>query len=521
MDKTYKLENSNIIDDNNLNSSIETDTDDIVKDIKCQKNKLFRQSRINELRSMYNTYNFNGNIYLFGYGAIGRPLLFMIMKIVKINPKNITIIDKIDKKDELKDLLNLGVTFVKSLINKDTYKNLLKNIKKGDLIIDCAYNIYTYDFLNLCQEKGCHYINSCIEDWDYKGIVDPIEYSLYHKHLEIQNLNKSFKTKNYNAIVSMGCNPGNVSIWNKLGLEKINEKYHHKSKTFAELAQKLGVQVIHISERDTQRSKKAKRVNEYCNTWSSDGEAYFEEALGCVELSWGTHERKTPNDVVKLENNFLILDKMGLYTYAQSVVPLYGRFIGNIVRHDESHTIGKTLEIKDSNGKIIYKPSVYYVYHSSNAARMSIEELKERDYEYQTNWRLMTDEIVNGRDILGLTYFLNNKEVYWIGSILCIDEARELFEYKFNEWVNATNVQVMAGYLGGVLHLIDLINSNNNLGLMTPEDLPYKKIFKLTKPFFGEFIFKKIEDFQLTKYDKKFTNKNSYTDNWQFENFLV
>ncbi len=503
----------------NINSSSQTETPHNTD--KIDKNLKLRKERIDNVRKLYNTYSFNGSIYLFGYGAIGRPLLYMISKIVKMDYSKITIIDKVNKLDELKYFIPLGVKFVKSIIDKNTYKTLLKDIKKNDLIIDCAYNIYTHDFLKLCQEKGCHYINSCIEDWDYKGIVDPIEYSLHHKHMVIQNLNKSYKNKNYNAIVSMGCNPGNVSIWVKLGLEKINEKYKYKYSTHAELAQKLGVQVIHVSERDTQRSKIPKRVNEYCNTWSSDGEAYFEEALGCVELSWGTHEKNVPTNVVKLEDNFMILDQMGLYTYAQSIVPIYGRYIGNIVRHDESHTIGKTLEIRDSSNKITYKPSVYYVYHSSDSARMSVEELKERDYEYQTNWRLMTDEIINGRDILGLTFYLENKEVYFIGSILCIDEAREIFNYEFNEWINATNVQVMAGYLAGTLHLMDLIHENKNLGLMTPDELPYKKIFNLNKHFLGEFIFKKIDDFSLIKYDKKFTNKNSYTKDWQFTNFLV
>lgn len=216
----------------------------------------------------------------------------------------------------------------------------------------------------------------------------------------------------------------------------------------------------------------------------------------------------------------MILDRLGITTYAQSVVPIYGNFIGNIVRHDESHTIGKTLEYKENN-KIIYKPSVYYVYHPSDAAKISLEEFKEKDFEYQKNYRLMTDEIIHGRDILGLTFFLENKEVYFIGSILSIDESREIFNNEFNEWVNATNVQVMAGYLAGILHLIDLLKNKEYNGLIIPDDLPHQKIFKLNKNFLGEFVFKKIDNFKLIKYSKKFTDKQLLTDDWQFENFIV
>lgn len=488
--------------------------------INYNKNSFLRENRIKKIRSMYNNIEFKGKIYFFGCGAVGKPLLLMLLKIVKINPKNILLIDKEDLTDEIKIFTDLGVNYIRTIIDEKTYKIILRNAGKTDIIIDCAYNINTYDLINLCAQKGCNYINSCIEDWDYKTVADPIKYSLYSKHKELEKLNDTFPIKTFNAIVSMGCNPGNVSIWIKVGLEMINKKYNHTYQSYAELAKKLGIQVIHISERDTQRTKVGKRVNEYCNTWSTDGESFFEEALGCVEASWGTHEKKVPEDVIKLEDNFIILDRMGIHTYAQSVVPLYGRFIGNIIRHDESHSIGKELELKENN-EIIYKPSVYYVYHPCDSARVSIEELKEKDYEYQKKYRLLTDEITRGRDILGLTFYLENKEVYWIGSILSIDEAREIFEYSHNKWINATNVQVMIGYLSGIIHLIELINEDKYNGLMFPDNLPHKKIMKFSKAFLGEFIFKKIDDFQLIKYDKKFTNNNSYTNDWQFENFVI
>lgn len=95
----------------------------------------------------------------------------------------------------------------------------------------------------------------------------------------------------------MGCNPGNVSVWVKCGLESIAKKKGiTKWESWADLSRQLGVQTIHVSERDTQRSNRPKELNEYCNTWGGTGEAYFEEALGPVEASWGTHEN---NDFCK------------------------------------------------------------------------------------------------------------------------------------------------------------------------------------------------------------------------------
>ena len=61
----------------------------------------------------------------------------------------------------------------------------------------------------------------------------------------------------------------------------------------------LGVKVIHIAERDTQVSPKAKEVNEFVNTWSVDG--FVSEGCQPAELGWGTHERNFPRDAKRHE----------------------------------------------------------------------------------------------------------------------------------------------------------------------------------------------------------------------------
>ena len=483
-------------------------------------NRKLRDERINKIRNMYNKYSFNKKMFILGFGAIGKPILFMILKLININPNNITVIHKEKLTFEKEEFINKGVKFINSNITDKNYKLILDTVNKGDIIIDCAYDISTIDILNFCESRNCNFINSCINDWDYDIIDDPIKYSMKYKNDKIIELNNTMLNKKFNAIISMGCNPGNVSIWVKLGLEKINKKYNYKYKSYAELARMLGVQVIHISERDTQKSSLPKKTGEYCNTWSTDGECFIEESLGCVEASWGTHETKIPENTLVLDNNYILINKMGIFTKAQSIIPIYGRYIGNIVRHDESHTIGKALEIIENN-QIIYKPSVYYVYHPCDSAKISIDEVIEKDLYYQDKYRLLTNEIISGRDILGLTFFLENKEVYWIGSLLTIDEAREIFEYKFNKYINATNVQVMIGYLSGIIHIIDLLKDNKYNGIMIPDDLPHEKIFKISKPFLGDFIFKQINDFKLIKYTHKFTDQHMYTNEWKFENFII
>ncbi len=64
---------------------------------------------------------------------------------------------------------------------------------------------------------------------------------------------------------------------------------HRRTGKFNLLAQKLGVKVIHCSERDTQVTNKPKQVDEFVNTWSIEG--FREEGQTTAEMGWGTHEK--------------------------------------------------------------------------------------------------------------------------------------------------------------------------------------------------------------------------------------
>ena len=517
--RQYKHTNENIQTGGHNNREISTKNNINLK----ITDSILSYTKRKELReSMYGRYVFNNNIYILGCGAIGKAMIYMLNKLFKdINP-NITVIDKFDLKEHVKSYIDAGMKYIQEEITKYNYKTLLNKLQKDDLIIDCAYGMCTVDFILLCQEKECRYICSAVDQWDYKNYNHAVDASLHNKIKNILNTNKSIQNKNFNAVIAMGANPGNVSIWTKLGLDMINHDYKHKYNSYAELAEKLKVQTIHISERDGQLNTDPKKPNEYCNTWSTDGESYYEEALGFSEGSWGTHELTVPINMMSMKDNLFALDKISCFTQAQSYVPLYGTFVGNIIPHEESITIGNMLTVKE-DGNIRYKPSVYYVYHPCNDARQSLEEMKEKNYEYQKYYRLLTNEISTGRDELGVTFFLENGDVYWIGSLMSVEEARDIYGNEYNKYINATIVQVIAGYVSGILYMLDLAKNpaNNYNGVMFAEDLPYKEILRYSFPFLGDFVFRKIKDFSLYKYDTQFTSTNKKTNIWQFANFII
>ena len=498
------------------------------------------KERINMLES-YNKYNFGkSHIWLLGQGTIGPALLYMILKLFIIELNQITVIDmKLDS--EIRPAIDLMVKITRNQpniinimgsthIKKDNYLEIFKQVKKNDLIIDCANDINASDIINLCQEREAAYVNSAIEEWNYKLIQDPYSYTIHSRLNKLRNFTDNIPNKKFTAIVGSGCNPGMVSIWAQVAVDKINEYYGNKVMKNAE---ELGIKTIHISEIDTQRSKFPKRVDEYCNTWGSTSEPLYEEALAPVELSLGTHEEIPKINVVKYDekNKYLVLDNLAINTYAQSYTPLYGNYIGMLIRHEENITIGDKLSTYNNNNNKTktYSPSVYYVYRPCNDTLASISELKDKNYVYQSTHRFLTDDIIDGRDELGLSLFLENGDIFWIGSLLDIAEARQIYSNQFSKYMNATTVQVVGGYLSGIMFVLDK-HKNGETGLYVPEDMDYKKVFNTMKFFYGDFVFKKLEnnewDFRNYNRNNKFTKLKSeqiiYTSTkWQLKDFLI
>lgn len=482
-----------------------------------------KQTRFELLSKLYKSKKFYNKFWVIGCGAVGTALIFLLLKIFIINPKNIIIIDRENIQPKINKYLNPQIKFIKSEITENNYQNILSDIKNHDILINCAYDISTLSLFKLCQEKNSCYIDSSIEEWSYKSETDPIKYSLFYKHSELDNFNNQIQEKKTNFIVSMGCNPGNISIWTKFGLELLNKKYNYKFDSFAELSHKLGIQVIHISEKDTQKTRIPKRENEYANTWASTMEPMYEEGLGPVEISLGTHEKNLEYDTISYINNIMILKRRGMATFGVSYTPISKNYIGMLIRHDENFTIGRELSLYINN-KLVYKPSVYYIYHPCDSTMASFYEIRELNLNYQKTCRLLTGDIVSGTDELGLTYFLSTNQKYWIGSLLDIHESREIFENKFDDIINATILQVVAGYLGGIIYLTELIEQNKYYGLLCPDDLPYKKILKYTLPFLGDFIMMEISDWKFPEYNKNFNNNNTnkkISGFNQFSDFLV
>ena len=462
---------------------------------------------------------FKNKILIIGCGSIGTALLPLLIKFIQLVPSNITICDKNSNRfAKIGKFISQGVKTKHVKITKENAQAIIIDelkIGQDDIIIEASYEINTEYMFDLCEKNHISFINSAVEIWEKEPDMKEIDYTFFNRFKNLENKNKINSVKTNNFIVSLGCNPGNVNIWTLYGLEKINkQKKNFEYSSHADLANKMGLRTIHISEKDTQIISKPKRVNEYVNSWASDSVSWYDEAFSFLEISWGTHEDKMPpNYNEDLSNEYqIVIESIGCESFAHTYTPISKNVLGMLIRHEEAYTICKALTVRNSLGEIIYKPSCYYIYKPNDSAVASTMEARSYDNKPQDTKRLMTDEIIEGRDELGVTLFFDDGDIYWIGSLLDIKEARLIYDNEYDDIINATILQVVAGYMGGIFHLIESIERKQYTGLCLPENLDVHKFIKRTRPMLGPFGLIKVTDWDIDCIDPE--------NPWQLSDFV-
>jgi homospermidine synthase len=213
---------------------------------------------------------------------------------------------------------------------------------------------------------------------------------------------------------------------------------------WARLAAALDVQVIQISECDTQTAPIQRASNEFVNTWSVPG--FVTECLQDVELGWGTHEPALPKGAVRPEcgcQAAIRLRQPGWATTFKSWSPRQGQFDAYVLTHHESISIADYLTLGASSNAT-YRPTVYYAYRPTSLAIESMSLLRD-GVSLPVTARLLKDEITEGIDELGVFLLSGRYPSLWLGSALSIERARSLAPYN-----NATSLQVASAVVGAL-----------------------------------------------------------------------
>jgi len=453
-----------------------------------------------------------------------------------LDPATVTIIESRDNRERVASSLARGVRYEQFEITRDNLTAILgAHLGAGDLLIDLAWNIDLTELLDWCREHDVRYLNTSVEVWDPYGdpaSTPPQQRTLYWRHMALRRqLARWGANDGPSAVVEHGANPGLVSHFTKQALVEIAHavladgllaERHERiggaldAGDFAALAHQLDVRAIHIAERDTQVSDEPKQVGEFVNTWSVDG--FYEEGVAPAELGWGTHERTLPPLGLTHEGegplNQICLAQMAHKTLVRSRVAS-GPILGMVIRHGEAFTICDHLTVWEG-ARAIYRPTVHYAYCPSDAAWASFIELEGNQYAYPERQRIMNDEIIAGRDELGVLVMGHPYKSWWTGMLTTIEEARAVAPHQ-----NATTVQVAASILGAV----DWMLRAPREGVRVPDELPWRDVLDVARPYVGTTWSGPIDWDPVTTHADWFDGWSGRAldrgDPWQFTNFLI
>jgi homospermidine synthase len=410
---------------------------------------------------------FDGRIVMLGFGSIGQGMLPLLLRHIDLEPDQIEIISLSQR--SAKAAQEQGVKCSSIRIERDNYRQELgSRLGEGDFLLNLSVDVSSKALMQLCQEHRALYVDACTEPWP-GGYTDrsqpPSQRTNYALREDVLSLRQGSENKT-TAIITLGANPGMVSFLVKRALLELAGTHAREPDTregWAQLAQRLGVRSIHIAERDDQVSSKCKQPDEFVNTWSSAG--FISEGLQPAELGWGTHERHLPDDGRHHDSGCrasIYLTRPGAATQVRTWTPLAGPFNGFLITHAESISIADHLTLGDP-ARPDYRPTVHYAYHPSGDTVLSLHELAGRQWCAQKNKRLMRDDIVSGRDELGVLLMGPDHGAFWYGSQLTTDEARRLAPFN-----SATTLQVTAPVMAGMVWAM----RNPQRGILEPDDLP-------------------------------------------------
>jgi homospermidine synthase len=452
-----------------------------------------------------------------GFGSIGQGVLPLILRHIAMTPRQITVVTAEELGHAEADAL--GVTFVVAPLTRDNHVAVLDPLLgAGDFLVNVSVEVSSVALIEFCRRKGVLYLDTCIEPWP-GGYTDPSlspslrsNYALRESALKLRQ-----GARGPTALLTHGANPGLVSHFVKQALVDLAAASGEGASpgdraAWGALAERLGVKVVHVAERDTQVSARPKRRGEFVNTWSIDG--FVSEGAQPAELGWGSHERHFPPDGRRHafgSQAAIYLDRPGAGTRVRSWTPLEGPYHGFLITHSEAISNADYFTVGEG-AAARYRPTVHYAYHPCDGAVLSLHEFAGRNWRLQAEKRLIMEEITEGIDELGVLLMGQRGGVYWYGSRLSIAEARRLVPYN-----NATSLQVTAAVLAGVVWALE----NPQQGIVEPDEIDFRRILAICRPYLGEVVGVFGDWTPLQDRGRLFDEDLDPTDPWQFKNFRV
>ncbi|HEV7802004.1 MAG TPA: saccharopine dehydrogenase NADP-binding domain-containing protein, partial [Burkholderiales bacterium] len=349
---------------------------------------------------------FGGRLVFVGFGSVGQGSLPLLLRHIDIPHERICIVTG-DERGRA-EAAHYGIKFEVKPLTPGNYRSILDPlIGKGDFLLNLSVDVSSVALIELCYEKGAMYLDTCIEPW-LGGYTDqsvtPSHRSNYGLREAVLELRDKHPNGGPTVIPTHGANPGLISHWVKQAMLNVacdisgEVRTPRNREAWAQLGRKLGVKVIHCSERDTQVAEPRKRRFEFVNTWSVDG--FIGEGSQPCELGWGSHEKHFPHDGRNHEfgcKAAIYLTRPGASVKVRSWTPTEGQFHGLLITHAEAISISEYFTVRE-DGRVAYRPTCHYAYHPCDDTVLSVSELAGKGWIGQEQRRVLMDEIYDGVD---------------------------------------------------------------------------------------------------------------------------
>ncbi|WP_011582045.1 MULTISPECIES: homospermidine synthase [Chelativorans] len=467
-----------------------------------------------------------GPVVMIGFGSIGRGMLPLIERHFRFDKSRMVVIDPVDTDRKLLD--ERSIRFIQTHVTRENYRELLTPLlTEGTgqgFCVNLSVDTSSLDLMKLCRELGVLYIDTVVEPWlgFYFDTSVSNESRTNYALRETVREEKRRSPGGTTAVSTCGANPGMVSWFVKQALVHLaqdmmlefEEPGPYDREGWAALMRKVGVKGIHIAERDTQRTRKPKPMNVFWNTWSVEG--FISEGLQPAELGWGTHEKWMPSNARGHDKGCMAgiyLEQPGANTRVRTWCPTPGAQYGFLVTHNEAISIADFFTVRDESGDVIYRPTCNYAYHPCNDAVLSLHEMFGAGGKAQPVQHVLDEkELVDGVDELGVLLYGHDKNAYWYGSQLSLEEARELAPYQ-----NATGLQVTSAVLAGMVWALE----NPEAGIVEADEVDYRRCLEVQLPYLGPVKGYYTDWTPLEGRPGLFSEEIDQSDPWQFRNILV
>lgn len=470
---------------------------------------------------------FEGRIVQFGFGAVGKSFYEKLGNEVKFNENKYYVITRAQY--EFEAYVNLGgivSNFIVSEVTRDNFREVFEPyLAEGDLLIDFADTVGTRDICEWCAKQNIMYINTGEADWPDHW------YSIFEENELKQTMKETYakdeKVNRYPIVLQHGNNPGLVSHFVKAALEYIVNTQFKKDKKlkslvkqgqFNEVARSLGLKVVHVNDIDLQKVKGEYTDQVLYSTWCTD--SFWFEMLSEATMSIGTHEiidYEEECNFVNREKGFLEFKQIAADRKCKTIYP-QGAFDGYVVPHEETITIARKLEVRE-NGKVVYRPSVAFLYSPCEYATRYFQSAKVNDYPEPDISKPMDCEDGKGKTIIrGYVYPDNFKIVYqedieagteYVGVLLMGDKFKPVwvgnrielsYLYKDNKasyWQTPTITPVAMSALAAVCWML---KHQEQGGIYFPDDIAdYRFMIKLAEKYISKTIYQTFEKTEVEK----------------------